>query len=88
MLTNQYPGVFVQVVPSGARPIASLSTSNTVFADVFRWGPLNKAMRITSWSDFEPEFGGLWTESEASYAIRQYFLNGGNVAFVVRTAWE
>src|SRR5205823_4985350 len=40
----------------------------------------------TSFGDFERIFGGLDTRSEASYAIKQYYLNGGSVAFVVRTA--
>lgn len=84
MLTNQYPGVHVQEIPSGARPIASVSTSNTAFVDTFADGPLNEAVRITSWGDFEEIFGGLNPASEASYAIWQYFLNGGGVAFVVR----
>ena len=84
MLTNQFPGVHVLEIPSGARPIASLSTSNTAFVGVFRKGPLDDAIRITSWADFEKIFGGLWVESDTSYAVRQYFQNGGAVAFIVR----
>ncbi|WP_136440764.1 phage tail sheath C-terminal domain-containing protein [Pacificoceanicola onchidii] len=84
MLANQFPGVHVKEIPSGVRPIASISTSNTVFADVFKRGPVNEAVRLTSWANFEDTFGGLWALSEASYAIQQYFLNGGNVAFVIR----
>ena len=84
MLTNQFPGVHVKEIPSGARPIASISTSNTVFIDVFKRGPMDKAVRLTSMADFETIFGGVWSKSEASYAIQQYFLNGGNVAFVIR----
>ena len=41
-------------------------------------------MRITSYADFEREFGGLDAASEASYAIQQFFLNGGTEAYVVR----
>lgn len=84
MLTNQFPGVHVKEIPSGARPIASISTSNTAFIDVFKRGPMDKAVRLTSMADFETIFGGVWSKSEASYAIQQYFLNGGNVAFVIR----
>ncbi|SMY06273.1 phage tail sheath C-terminal domain-containing protein [Flavimaricola marinus] len=85
MLTNQFPGVHVKEIPSGARPIASISTSNTVFIDTFQRGPVNEAVRLTSWADFQRIFGGLWKESEASYGVLQYFQNGGSVAFVVRT---
>jgi uncharacterized protein len=85
MLTNQFPGVHVKEIPSGARPIASIATSNTVFIDTFQKGPVDVAVRLTGWADFERTFGGLWIHSEASYAIQQYFQNGGAVAFVIRT---
>lgn len=79
-----YPGVYLEEVPSGVRTIASVSTSDTAFVDFFRHGPTEKAVRITSFNDFEREFGGLDSRSAASYAIQQYFLNGGSVAWVVR----
>jgi hypothetical protein len=47
---------------------------------------MNEAVRITSFADFERVFGGLDTRSEASYAIQQYYLNGGSIAWVVRVA--
>lgn len=81
-----YPGVYVQEIPSGVRPIAGASTSDTAFVDYFPRGPIDQAVRITSWSDFEREFGGLDLNSEASYAIQQYYLNGGRVAWIVRVA--
>lgn len=79
-----YPGVYVEEIPSGVRTITGVSTSDTAFVDFFKYGPVDKAVRITSFSDFERQFGGLDTRSEASYAIRQYYLNGGSVAWVVR----
>jgi len=82
--TLTYPGVYVEEIPSGVRTIAGVSTSNTAFVGYFPRGPVDRAVRLTSFADFEREFGGLDTRSEASYAIRQYYLNGGSVAFVVR----
>ena len=82
----RYPGVYVEEVPSGVRPITGVSTSDTAFVDFFARGPVDKATRITSWADFERRFGGLDRRSEASYAIQQYYLNGGSVAWVVRVA--
>ncbi len=84
--TLSYPGVYVEELPSGVRTIVGVSTSNTAFVDFFARGPMNAPQRITSFGDFERTFGGLDTRSEASYAIKQYYLNGGSVAFVVRTA--
>lgn len=81
-----YPGVYVEEIPSGVRTIAGVSTSIAVFIDYFRRGPMNRAVRIFSFGDFEREFGGLDTLSEASYAIQQFFQNGGSQAYVIRVA--
>ena len=81
-----YPGVYVEEVPSGVRTIAGVSTSDTAFVDFFARGPIEKAVRITGMEDFNRRFGGLHLMSEASYAINQYYLNGGQVAWVVRVA--
>ena len=67
-------------------PIAGVSTSNTAFIDYFPRGALNKPVRIASLAEFSRTYGGLDSRSEAGYAIAQYFLNGGSVAWVVRVA--
>src|ERR1051326_2291851 len=80
-----YPGVYVEEIPSGVRTIVGVATSIGAFVDFFPQGPMNKATQILSFADFERQFGGLDTRSEASYAIQQFFLNGGSEAYVVRT---
>jgi uncharacterized protein len=82
--TLTYPGIYVEEVASGVRTISGVSTADTAFVDVFASGPMNDAQRITSFADFERVFGGLDDLSEASYAIQQYYLNGGQIAWVVR----
>jgi phage tail sheath protein FI len=67
------------------RTIVGVATSVAAFIDYFARGPMNRAIQIFSFADFEREFGGLDALSEASYAIQQFFLNGGNEAFVIRT---
>ena len=47
---------------------------------------MNEAVRVTGMEDFDRRFGGLHRDSEASYAISQYYLNGGQIAWVVRVA--
>jgi uncharacterized protein len=83
-VTPTYPGIYIEEVPSGVRTITGVSTSDTAFVDFFPRGPLNTAVRITSFADFERIFGGLSQQSEASYAIQQYYRNGGQIAWVVR----
>ncbi|HSU13648.1 phage tail sheath family protein [Longimicrobium sp.] len=82
--TYSYPGVYVEEVPSGVHTIAGVSTSDTAFVDFFARGPVNDPQRITSFGDFERVFGGLDERSEASFALQQYYRNGGSVAWVVR----
>jgi hypothetical protein len=82
--TLTFPGVYIEEIPSGVRTIVGVSTSDTAFVDFFRRGPVNQAVRITSFSDFERVFGGLDTRSEASYGIQQFYLNGGSIAWVIR----
>lgn len=84
--TLTYPGVYVEEVPSGVRTITGVSTSDTAFVDFFGRGPVNEPVRVTSFADFERRFGGLDRRSAASYAIQQYYLNGGQIAYVVRVA--
>jgi len=86
--TYTYPGVYIEEIPSGVRTITGVSTSDTAFVGYFSRGPMNDPVRIASFSDFERQFGGLDARSEASYAIQQYYLNGGQVAWVVRVADE
>lgn len=79
-----YPGVYVEELASGVRPVAAVATSTAVFIGTFRKGLIDEAVRILSTADFEREYGGLERASEASYAVQQFFLNGGTEAWVVR----
>ncbi|EPY05771.1 tail sheath protein [Paenibacillus alvei TS-15] len=83
-----YPGVYVEEIPSGVHPIVGVSTSIAAFVDFFPRGPVNKATQITSFGDFQRIFGGLDKRSEASYAIQQFYLNGGQLAWVIRVNSE
>ncbi|WP_235018898.1 phage tail sheath family protein [Tolypothrix sp. NIES-4075] len=44
----------------------------------------NFASRVFSFGDFERSFGGLSADSDLSYAVQQFFLNGGSDAYIVR----
>ncbi|MBI4928443.1 MAG: phage tail sheath subtilisin-like domain-containing protein [Anaerolineae bacterium] len=81
-----FPGVYIEEVPSGVRTISAASTSVTAFVGAAKRGPVNKATRILSFADFERRFGGLDPDSEMSYAVRQFYTNGGSDAWVVRVA--
>lgn len=79
-----YPGVYVQEIPSGVRTIAGVATSITAFIGRTARGPVNTATTINSFGDFERNFGGLWNDSATTFSIRDFFVNGGGQAIVVR----
>jgi phage tail sheath protein FI len=79
-----YPGVYIEELPSGIRPIIGVSTSITAFVGRAFKGPVDEPIMIHSFADYGRIFGGLWTESTMSFAVRQYFQNGGRDAIIVR----
>lgn len=81
-----YPGVYIEEIPSGVRTISGVSTSVTAFVGSAKRGPINRAVRVLNYGDYERRFGGLHSSSELSYGVRQFFANGGNVAWIVRIA--
>jgi hypothetical protein len=85
MSTYTYPGVYIQELPSPVHPITGVATSIAAFVGYTARGIDNRAQAIYSFSDFERLYGGLASNSEVSYAVQQFFQNGGSQAYVVRT---
>jgi phage tail sheath protein FI len=85
-VTTTYPGVYIQEIPSGVRTITGVATSITAFVGYTARGPVNRAVRIHNFGDYEREFGGLHRDSAVAYALQQFFLNGATDAYVVRVA--
>jgi hypothetical protein len=78
-----YPGVYLEEIESAVRPIVGVDTSVAAFVGLALEGPRTPTT-INSWTEYDSTFGGLWTGSELSYAVYQFFLNGGAKAIVVR----
>ena len=83
--TLTYPGVYIEEVPSGARAIAGVATSIAAFIGRAWRGTVGEPIALFGFGDYEREFGGLWRNSSVSYAVQQFFANGGTHAIVVRT---
>jgi len=82
--TYAAPGVYIEEVPSGVRPIGGVATSITAFVGTAPRGPINEPTRVDSFGDYERIFGGLDAGSPLSFAVRQFFDNGGSTGLVVR----
>ena len=83
-VATSYPGVYVQEIPSGVRTITGVATSITAFVGRAARGPTDQAIVLNGFGDFERMFGGLWNASALGFAVRDFFLNGGGKAMVVR----
>ena len=78
------PGVYVTELPSSQHPIVGVATSITAFVGRAAQGPVDSPRICNTWTDFVRAFGGLWAGSTMSYAVFQFFQNGGGTAIVVR----
>ena len=87
-ITPTYPGVYIEEIPSGVRTITGVATSITAFIGRALRGPVNDPITINSYGDYERIFGGLWVESSISFAVRDFYLNGGSQAIIVRLYHE
>ncbi len=79
-----YPGVYVEEIPSGVRTITGVATSVAAFIGAAKRGPVDEAVTINSFADYDRIFGGLSVDSTMSYAVRDFYLNGGSQAIIVR----
>jgi len=86
MPTVSFPGVYIQEVPSGVHTITGVATSIGAFIGRAAKGPLDRAMRLLSVSDFERTFGGQHPSSDLAQSLNQFFNNGGTDCYVVRVA--
>jgi phage tail sheath protein FI len=81
-----HPGVYIQEIPSGVRPIEGVSTSTGAFIGKAQMGPLNQAVLITRASEFESKFGTFLDDSWLAHDVVQFFNNGGQRCYIVRVA--
>ncbi|HET7812513.1 MAG TPA: hypothetical protein VFL16_18220 [Steroidobacteraceae bacterium] len=66
------------------RVIARAATNIAAFVGRALKGPVNEPVPIRSFADYTRVFGGLWQPSTLSYAVEQFFENGGRCAVIVR----
>jgi phage tail sheath protein FI len=85
-VVTTYPGVYIQEIPSGVQTITGVATSIAAFIGYTDQGPVDQAIHIFSFADFQRSFGGITVDSTLSYAVNQFFQNGGTEAYVVRVA--
>jgi phage tail sheath protein FI len=84
MPTYLSPGVYVEEVESGARPLEGVGTAVAAFVGLAEAGPFNEPTLVSSWTSFTDLFGGFVPGSYLARAVYGYFMNGGGNCYVVR----
>lgn len=85
------PGVYVEEVDTGPKPIEGVSTSTAGMVGVTEWGPVNIPTLVTSFGDFTRQFGGYLDRRVypgntwyLPHAVEGFFNNGGKRLYIVR----
>src|SRR5215470_9880991 len=78
------PGVYVEEVEAGSRPIEGVGTAVAAFVGLAARGPFNQPTLVTNWSQFTQTFGDFMEGSYLAHAVYGYFQNGGGVCWIVR----
>src|SRR6188768_3874436 len=78
------PGVYVEEVDRGSKPIEAVGTNTVGFLGESSKGPVNEAVLITNWSQFVKTFGDFKECSQSFvHGVYGFFNNGGSRCFVV-----
>ncbi|GAA3653499.1 phage tail sheath family protein [Streptomyces chitinivorans] len=84
MPTYLTPGVYVEEVQSGARPIEGVGTAVAAFVGFAGSGPFHTPTLVTNWDQYTQIFGGFTEGTYLAHAVYGYFSNGGGAAYIVR----
>ncbi|MDQ3935509.1 MAG: phage tail sheath subtilisin-like domain-containing protein [Actinomycetota bacterium] len=78
------PGVYVEEVSSGPKPIAGVPTSVAAIVGKARKGPALEPRRVTSFQEYLALFGDYVDDGYMAESVNGFFENGGNAIWVVR----
>lgn len=88
MPTYLSPGVYVEEVEAGARPIEGVGTAVAAFVGFAAKGPFNTPTLVSNWAQYTQNFGDFVPDCYLAQSVYGYFLNGGTNCYVVRIGGE
>ncbi len=88
MPTYLSPGVYVEEVEAGSRPIEGVGTAVAAFVGFAASGPFNTPTLVTNWSQYTQIFGEFVPDCYLGHAVYGYFLNGGGACYVIRVGGD
>jgi len=77
------PGVYVEEVDRGTKPLEMVGTSTVGFIGESAVGPVNQPILCTNWSQFTKHFGDFKNSKYLAHAVYGFFNNGGGRCFIV-----
>ena len=77
------PGVYVEEVDRGTKPLEMVGTSTVAFLGESSVGPVNEPIFCTNWSTFVKHFGDFQSSEFLAHAVYGFFNNGGSRCFVI-----
>ncbi|MCB9728368.1 MAG: phage tail sheath family protein [Deltaproteobacteria bacterium] len=77
------PGVYVEEVDRGSKPLEMVGTSTAGFIGETSVGPVNQPILCTNWSQFTKAFGDFQHSEYLAHAVYGFFNNGGGKCFVL-----
>ena len=92
MPTYLSPGVYVEEVDRGSKPIEGVGTAVAAFVGFTARSPVDdpddpdgiKPRLVTNWAQFESLYGGFVEGALLPHAVYGYFNNGGGTCYVCR----
>lgn len=92
MPTYMSPGVYVEEVDRGSKPIEGVGTAVAAFVGFTEHAPDDdpddpdglKPRLVTNWAQYERLYGGFVDGALLPHAVYGYFNNGGGLAYIVR----
>jgi phage tail sheath protein FI len=82
MAQYQTPGVYVEEVSSGSKPMEAGATNVVGFLGVAEKGPVNEATLVTNWTQYNKLFGGMHKNGWLGHSVYQFFQNGGTKCYI------
>ena len=84
-----HPGVYVEEIPSGSKPIEGVGTSTAAFVGYTSKGPIGEPELISKWDDYDNQYGGIRDTGTTKgdpmgFSVSAFFRNGGVKAYIVR----
>ena len=81
------PGVYIEEISIGAKPIEGVSTSTAGFLGQTERGPVDLRL-VTGFGQYQGLYGGYIDNSYLAYAVDGFFRNGGPALLHRQDSWQ